>query len=133
MRLFKIYETVRKLTVNIPECSNQKKAMPPRRRGRGGGRGNNGGGGSDANQPTGSSHGDAEASVSQSSDHDAPAPTMTLSKWLAMRLDTFDGTGTPMEASSWLHTMEKYMGALVMTPQERVVFVDFQLKGLADV
>ncbi|KAM0929348.1 hypothetical protein ACQ4PT_001457 [Festuca glaucescens] len=29
--------------------------------------------------------------------------------------------------------MEKYMDALVMTPEDRVVYVAFQLKGLADV
>jgi hypothetical protein len=38
-----------------------------------------------------------------------------------------------MDAASWLRIMEKYMDALVMTPQDRVVYVAFQLKGLADV
>jgi len=58
---------------------------------------------------------------------------MTLTKWLDMKLDKFDGSGTPMNAASWIHTMEKYMDASMMTPEDRVVYVAFELKGLADV
>jgi hypothetical protein len=58
---------------------------------------------------------------------------MTLTKWLDMKLEKFDGSGTPMDPASWLRTMEKYMDALAMTPQDRVIYVAFQLKGLADV
>ena len=61
------------------------------------------------------------------------ASNMMLTKWLDMNLDKFDGSRTPMDDASWLRTMEKYMDALVMMPQERVVYVAFQLKGLADV
>jgi hypothetical protein len=50
-----------------------------------------------------------------------------------MKLEKFDGSGTPMDASSWLRNMERYMGASVMTPEDKVVYVAFQLKGLADV
>ncbi|KAK1663922.1 hypothetical protein QYE76_052081 [Lolium multiflorum] len=57
---------------------------------------------------------------------------MTLTKWMDMKLDKFDGSGTPMDAASWLRTMEKYMDASVMTLEDRVVYVAFQLKGLAD-
>jgi hypothetical protein len=53
---------------------------------------------------------------------------MTLTKWLDMKLEKFDGSGTPMDASSWLRNMERYMGASVMTPEDKVVYVAFQLK-----
>ncbi|KAF0900777.1 hypothetical protein E2562_035057 [Oryza meyeriana var. granulata] len=32
---------------------------------------------------------------------------MTLTRWTSMRLDTFDGTGTPVNAVDWLRKMEK--------------------------
>jgi hypothetical protein len=79
-----------------------------------------------------SHHIDAEVSQSANSDGRG-ASDMTLTKWLDMKLDKFEGSGTPMDAASWLRTMEKYMDALVMTPEDRVVYVSFQLKGLADV
>jgi phage-related protein len=79
-----------------------------------------------------SHHIDAEVSQSANSDGRG-ASDMTLTKWLDMKLDKFEGSGTPMDAASWLRTMEKYMDALVMTPEDRVVYVAFQLKGLADV
>jgi hypothetical protein len=50
-----------------------------------------------------------------------------------MKLEKFDGSGTPMDAGSWLRSMQKYMDATMITPEDRVVYVDFQLKGLADV
>ncbi|XP_047085586.1 uncharacterized protein LOC124696973 isoform X2 [Lolium rigidum] len=114
--------------------------MPPRRRGRARGRaharrGRTGRNGrveeSDAEAEQ-SHHSDAEVSQSANSDGRGAAD-MTLTKWLEMKLDKFEGSGTPMDASSWLRTMEKYMDALVMTPEDRVVYVAFQLKGLADV
>jgi phage-related protein len=79
-----------------------------------------------------SHHSDAEVSQSANSDG-CGASDMTLTKWLDLKLDKFEGSGTPMDAASWLRTMEKYMDALVMTPEDRVVYVAFQLKGLADV
>ncbi|KAK1649408.1 hypothetical protein QYE76_067213 [Lolium multiflorum] len=100
--------------------------MPPRRRGRARGRaGRNG-------RAEEHSHREDEE-VSQSGNSDGQgASTMTLTKWLDMKLDKFDGSGTPMDAASWLRTMEKYMDASVMTLEDRVVYVAFQLKGLAD-
>ncbi|KAK1653141.1 hypothetical protein QYE76_070946 [Lolium multiflorum] len=50
-----------------------------------------------------------------------------------MKLDKFDGSGTPMDTASWLRSMEKYMDASMMTQEDRVVYVAFQLKGLADI
>uniref|UniRef100_A0ACD5U884 Uncharacterized protein n=1 Tax=Avena sativa TaxID=4498 RepID=A0ACD5U884_AVESA len=78
--------------------------------------------------------GGSDEEVSQSGNSDGHhGANMTLTKWLDMKLDKFDGSGTPMDAASWLRTMEKYMDASLMTPEDRVVYVAFQLKGLADV
>lgn len=100
--------------------------MPPRRRGRARGRaGRNG-------RAEEHSHREDEE-VSQSGNSDGQgASNMTLTKWLDMKLEKFDGSGTPMDAASWLRTMEKYMDASLMTLEDRVVYVAFQLKGLAD-
>ncbi|KAM0844365.1 hypothetical protein ACQ4PT_057105 [Festuca glaucescens] len=114
--------------------------MPPRRRGRARGQaharrgrvGHNGRAeGSDVEVEQ-SNREDAEVSQSANSDGHC-ASNMTLTKWLDMKLDKFEGSGTPMDAASWLRTMEKYMDSLVMTPEDRVVYVAFQLKGLTDV
>jgi hypothetical protein len=66
---------------------------------------------------------------------DAPraAPGMTLTRWTSMRLDTFDVSGTPVNAADWLHKMEKYMRGSRMTPEEKVTFMPFQLTGQADI
>jgi hypothetical protein len=37
---------------------------------------------------------------------------MKLKEWLSLNAGDFHGIGTPMEASSWLNNMEKYMEAL---------------------
>jgi hypothetical protein len=50
---------------------------------------------------------------------------MTITKWQGMNLDKFDGSGKPMDAACWLRTTEKYMDALVMTPQDTIVCVAF--------
>jgi hypothetical protein len=114
--------------------------MPPRRRGRARGRAHAGRGRAGRNGHAEESNVDTElsnhrdAEVSQSANSDGRgASNMTLTKWLDMKLDKFDGSGTPMDAASWLHTMEKYMDALMMTVEDMAVYVAFQLKGLADV
>ena len=57
---------------------------------------------------------------------------MKLKDWLSLNAGDFHGNGTPMEAASWMNTMEKYMAALELPSQKRVLYVAFQLKGLAD-
>ncbi|XBI45967.1 hypothetical protein VPH35_110323 [Triticum aestivum] len=59
-------------------------------------------------------------------------PGMILKDWIGLKVDCFDGTGTPMDAASWLNTMEKYMDAMELTSQKRAQFVRFNLKNLAD-
>jgi hypothetical protein len=80
--------------------------MPPRRRGRARGRaGHNGrtgrNGRAEESEAEQSHHEDDEVSQSGNSDG-RRGPHMTLTKWLDMKLETFDGSGTPMVASSWL-------------------------------
>ncbi|XP_039811783.1 uncharacterized protein LOC120674706 [Panicum virgatum] len=50
-----------------------------------------------------------------------------------MRLDTFDGSGTPTDAADWLRKMEKVMAACRMTAEEIVLFIPHQLTGQVDV
>jgi hypothetical protein len=57
---------------------------------------------------------------------------VTLKNWLELKASDFDGTGTPMEAASWLSTMERHMVAMELPSHKRVLFVAFNLKGLAD-
>ena len=57
---------------------------------------------------------------------------MGLHQWNALRLDTFDGLGTPVDAANWLRHIERHLGALGLTSELRIQFVAFQLKGQAD-
>jgi hypothetical protein len=57
---------------------------------------------------------------------------MKLKDWLSLNAGDFHGNGTPMEAATWLNTTEKYMEALELSSRKRVLYVAFQLKGLAD-
>ena len=58
---------------------------------------------------------------------------MGLHQWNALRLDTFDGLDTPVDAANWLRHMERHFGVLGMTSEMRAQFVAFQLKGQADI
>ncbi|XP_039841742.1 uncharacterized protein LOC120702032 [Panicum virgatum] len=51
----------------------------------------------------------------------------------AMRLDTFDGSGTPIDAADWLRKMEKVMVACRITAEEMVLSIPHQLTGQADI
>ena len=63
----------------------------------------------------------------------APVQAMTFPKWMSMRLDTFDGSGTATDAADWLHKMEKVMAACRMSGEEMVLFIPHQLIGQADI
>ena len=122
--------------------------MPPRARGRGNGprgrgrntRGRNTRGRGGHNNHVDESkaeveHSDQEGgSASHSADDGGHGGQATnLKTWLGMNVGDFNGTGTPIDASSWLSTIEKYMAAMELPPHKRVRFVAFNLKGLADV
>ena len=63
----------------------------------------------------------------------APVQAMTFPKWMSMRLDTFDGSGTPTDAVDWLRKMEKVMATCRMSGEEMVLFIPHQLIGQADI
>ena len=63
----------------------------------------------------------------------SPEARMSLREWMLLRLDTFDGAGTPVQAADWLRYMERQFGALEMTSAQKARFVAFQLKGQADI
>ena len=75
------------------------------------------------------SHHEEDANASQSTNHgEDGGQGMKLKEWLALNADEFHGKCTPMEAASWLNTMEMYMAALELSSRKRVLFVPFQLK-----
>ncbi|KAM0852594.1 hypothetical protein ACQ4PT_051657 [Festuca glaucescens] len=101
-------------------------------RGRARARRGRGGRGEESDAEVEQSHnGESHHSQSTNGDEDDDQE-MKLKDWLSLSAGDFHGTGTPMEASSWLNTMEKYMEALELSSRKRVLFVAFQLKGLAD-
>ena len=125
--------------------------MPPRRsarnaargRGRGRGRGHSRG---DVNQQVNNEEvnkgneevqGEEEHSVVAAAPvgggANAPVQAMTFTRWMSMRLDTFDGSGMPTDAADWLRKMEKVMAACRMTDEEMVLFIPHQLTGQADI
>ena len=53
----------------------------------------------------------------------APVQAMMFTRWMSMRLDTFDGSRMPTDAADWLHKMEKVMAACRMTTEEMVLFI----------
>ena len=67
----------------------------------------------------------------------APVQAMTFTRWISMRLDTFDGSGTlgfrATDAADWLRKIEKVMAACRMTTEEMVLFIPHQLTGQADI
>jgi hypothetical protein len=62
-----------------------------------------------------------------------PVHAMTFPKCMSMRLDTFDGSGTPTDVADWLRKMEKVMAACRMSGEEMVLFIPHQLIGQADI
>lgn len=62
-----------------------------------------------------------------------PETRISLREWMSLRLDTFDGAGTPVQVADWLRYMERQFDALEMNSVQRVRFVAFQLKGQADI
>uniref|UniRef100_A0ACD5UN03 Uncharacterized protein n=1 Tax=Avena sativa TaxID=4498 RepID=A0ACD5UN03_AVESA len=114
--------------------------MPPRRvRARGCARGRNPRGRGGHNNHSGESDPEVEQShhgedtASQTSNDGGPNSQGTnLKNWLELKAGDFHGTRTPMDAASWLSTMEKYMVAMELPSHKRVLFVAFSLKGPAD-
>jgi hypothetical protein len=54
---------------------------------------------------------------------------MKLKEWLSLNADDFHGTRKPMEASSWLNTMEKYMEVWSCHHAREFFLLHFSLKA----
>ncbi|KAF0922073.1 hypothetical protein E2562_024646 [Oryza meyeriana var. granulata] len=57
---------------------------------------------------------------------------MTLTRWMSMRLDTFDGLGTPVNAADWLRKMEKYMNGSKMTAEDKQLRAKYYPESFRD-
>jgi hypothetical protein len=62
-----------------------------------------------------------------------PVSGLSLMQWMAMKLDTFDGSGTPVEAVDWLTNMEDKMDVFEIVFGDRVRFGMQLLKGEAQI
>jgi hypothetical protein len=66
---------------------------------------------------------------------EAPLPVsgLSLMQWMGMKLDTFDGSGTPVEAADWLTYVEDNMDVFEIVYGDRVRFGTQMLKGEAQI
>jgi hypothetical protein len=62
-----------------------------------------------------------------------PVSGLPLMQWMGMKLDTFDGNGTPVEAADWLTYVEDKMDVFEIVYGDRVRFVTQLLKGEAQI
>jgi hypothetical protein len=64
-----------------------------------------------------------------------PLPVSGLSpmQWMGMKLDTFDGSGTPVEAADWLTYVEDKMNVFEIVFGDHVHFGTQLLKGEAQI
>jgi hypothetical protein len=58
-----------------------------------------------------------------------PVSGLSLMKWMGMKLDTFDGSGTPVEAADWLTYVEDKMDVFEIVYGDRVCFGTQLFKG----
>jgi hypothetical protein len=58
-----------------------------------------------------------------------PVSGLSLMQWMGMKLDTFDGSGTPVEAVDWLTYVEDKMNVFEIVYGDRVCFGTQLLKG----
>jgi hypothetical protein len=54
---------------------------------------------------------------------------LSLMQWMDMKLDTFDGSGTPVEAADWLTYVEDKMDVFEIVFGDRIRFGTQLLKG----
>jgi hypothetical protein len=62
-----------------------------------------------------------------------PVNGLSLMQWMGMKLDSFDGSGTPVEAADWLTYMEDKMNVFKIVYGDRVRFGTQLLKGEAQI
>jgi hypothetical protein len=58
-----------------------------------------------------------------------PVSGLSLIQWMGMKLDTFDGIRTPVEAADWLTYVEDKMDVFEIVFGDRVLFGTQLLKG----
>jgi hypothetical protein len=58
-----------------------------------------------------------------------PVSGLSLMQWMGMKLDAFDGSGTPVEAVDWLTYVEDKMDVFEIVYEDRVRFGTQLLKG----
>ena len=62
-----------------------------------------------------------------------PVSGLSLMQWMGMKLDSFDGSGTPVEAANWLTYVEDKMNVFEIVYGDRVRFGMQLLKGEAQI
>jgi hypothetical protein len=62
-----------------------------------------------------------------------PVSGLSLMQWMRMKLDTFDGSGTPVGAADWLTYVEDNMNVFEIVYGDRVRFGIQLLKGEAQI
>jgi hypothetical protein len=58
---------------------------------------------------------------------------LSMMQWMGMKLDSFDGSGTPVEAADWLTYVEDKMNVFEIVYGDRVCFGTQLLKGEAQI
>ncbi|TVU50725.1 hypothetical protein EJB05_02112, partial [Eragrostis curvula] len=61
------------------------------------------------------------------------ASGVSLQGWVGMKLETFDGSGTPVQAADWLSYIEMQLDAFEVLPADRVRYVTQLMKGQAQI
>jgi hypothetical protein len=79
-----------------------------------------------AGAPTGAASGTAPIA-------DGPVSGVSLMQWVGMKLDSFDGSGTPVHAADWLSYVEDKMEAFDVLAHDRVRYGVQLLKGEAQI
>ena len=62
-----------------------------------------------------------------------PVSGVSLVKWIGMKLDSFDGSGSPVEAANWLTYVEDKMDVFEVAYGYRVRYGTQLLKGEAQI
>ncbi|KAG8083715.1 hypothetical protein GUJ93_ZPchr0016g2527 [Zizania palustris] len=58
---------------------------------------------------------------------------VTLREWISMRLDSFDGAGSPIQAADWLAYIEMQLDAFEVLPRDKIRYVIQLMKGEAQI
>lgn len=58
---------------------------------------------------------------------------VSLKEWVRLKLESFDGNGTPIQAADWLSYIEMQLDAFEVLPQDRVRYVVQIMKGEAQI